>query len=74
MKIEKILDKWTCGRVEHLINFQYESYKEIIECVVSLTGWNNYDYENNYNTLNIWNDDNPEDTITIYIENEEGEE
>ena len=81
MRIEKIVDEWTCWRVEHLINFEYESYKEIIECVVSLTGWDDYDYdtydhdyENNYNILEVWNDDNPEDMVTIYIIDEEEEE
>ena len=82
MRIERTVSNY--NEVGYLVDFKYESYKEMAECIANYMGWDDYDYEdfshesiyNSYYTLSVWkyDSDDDDDTVTVSIENEEEEE
>ena len=71
MRIERTVGN--CNEVGYLVDFTYESYKEIAEYIADHNGWENFDYENNDNILQVWDYNNDEDIITVTVSEEEEE-
>ena len=69
MRIERTVGN--CNEVGYLVDFEYESYKEMAECIAHNKGWGIFDYECNDNILQVWNYDDDEDIITICVTEDE---
>ena len=82
MRIARTVSNY--NEVGGLVDFEYESYKEMAESIARYMGWDDYDYENfshenkynSYYTLSVWkyDSDDDNDTVTVYIEDEEEED
>ena len=72
MRIERTVGN--CNEVGYLVDFTYESYKEMADCIANYKHWDDFDYENNDNILQVWNYNDDEDIITVTISKEEEEE
>lgn len=69
MRIERTVN--ICNEVGYLVDFEYESFKEIAECIANYKGWDDFDYEEHNNMLQVWDYDNDEDMVTVAIADDE---
>ena len=71
MRIERTVGN--CNEVGYLVDFEYETYEEIADCIANYKGWDDFDYEHNDNILQVWNYNDDEDIITVTVTTEEEE-
>lgn len=71
MRIDRTVGN--CNEVGYLVNFIYESYREMADCIADHKGWEDFDFEHNDNILQVWDYDNDEDIITVTVTTEEEE-
>ena len=71
MRIERTVGNY--NEAGYLVDFVYVSYMEIAECIADHNGWEDFDFENNDNILQVWDYNNDEDMITVTISEEEEE-
>ena len=76
MRIERTVSNY--NEVGYLVDFEYESYEEMVECIAHHRGWDYFDYNTddsgNCIELRVWEDDeDSEDGVTIYIVEDEEE-
>ena len=71
MRIERTVN--ICNEVGYLVNFGYESFREIAECIANYRGWDDFDYEYDNNILQVWDYYNDEDMVTVAVTEEDEE-
>ena len=61
------------NKIGYLVDFEYESFKELAECISNYKNWDDFDFEyNNDDILQVWDYNNDDDIIKVYIiENED---